>query len=192
MNTHRLLGVALAASLAASPSWAQTLQVAPDSTPATAAAPTIANTAPTPAAASHEKPTGAAALGPPPGSLERNDGKFASDENPVLTDQGRVRASRVIGSAVYNDQDQKIGTIDDIVLGQDKPIQGVAQQGENLVWVVISVGGFLGIDSKLVAVPYNRLEFGNTHDNRDNRVLMPGATKAAVGALDGYRYTASK
>jgi sporulation protein YlmC with PRC-barrel domain len=189
MNLQRLPLLALAAGLASVPvlpriALAQTRQAAPNNTPGTTGAPTMGNSSPTAAATTSGKRTGAAALTAPPGSLERNDGKFASDENPVLTDRGRVRASRVIGSTVYNDQDQKIGKVDDIILGRDD-----AGQGDRLVWVVISVGGFLGIDGRLVLVPYSRLEFGNTHDNSDNRVLMPGATKASVGALKTYSYT---
>ena len=45
-----------------------------------------------------------------------------SDRNPVLTDNGDARASKVIGSAVYNDNNQKVGTIDDIVIPDTKPV----------------------------------------------------------------------
>jgi sporulation protein YlmC with PRC-barrel domain len=113
------------------------------------------------------------------GASMRVDANHPSETNPVLTDAGNVRASKVIGSSVYNDKNEKIGAIDDIILGKDdKPAQ-----------VVISVGGFLGIGSKLVAVPYDKLQFGNTRENSDNRVVMPGATKQTVGALSDYHYT---
>jgi sporulation protein YlmC with PRC-barrel domain len=104
-----------------------------------------------------------------------------SDVNPVMTDNGDVRASKVIGSSVYNDKNEKIGSIDDILIGKDnQPTEAV-----------LSVGGFLGLGSKLVAVPYNKLQFGNTKNNSDNRVMMPGATKDTVGAMADYHYTAN-
>jgi sporulation protein YlmC with PRC-barrel domain len=187
MDKRWLLSVAVSASLSAVsmgavPAMAQTQPpVGGSNGPGQmSGAPTMTNTSPSPdlSGGSRKALTGSAALAPPAGSLERDDGKHGSDINPVLTDRGNVRASRVIGSTVYNENDEKIGRIDDIVLvGGDKP-----------AWVIVSVGGFLGLHSKRVAVPYNRLRFGNTHDNSDNRVLMPGATKAALAAMKDYSY----
>ena len=105
-----------------------------------------------------------------------------AQRNPVLTKGGRVRASRVIGSAVYDSHDQKIGTIDDILLGTGDQQAG-DQHGAT---AVISVGGFLGIGSKLVAVPYSKLQFGDTNKNSDNQVVMPDASKAALNGMPSY------
>ena len=54
------------------------------------------------------------------------------------------RASKVIGSTVLNDANESIGTIDDLLVSPD----GKA------TYAVLSVGGFLGMGSKLVVVPY--------------------------------------
>ena len=54
----------------------------------------------------------------------------------------------MVGATVYNDQDQKIGKIDDILVSRD----------DKTSTAVISVGGFLGVGSKLVAVPYDQLK----------------------------------
>jgi hypothetical protein len=53
---------------------------------------------------------------------------------------------------------------------------------------VISVGGFLGIGSKMVHVPFDKLQLGNTKSSSDNQVLMPGATKDALNAMPEYHY----
>ena len=62
---------------------------------------------------------------------------------------------------------------DDLVLGKDNKADEV----------IVSVGGFLGIGSKLVAVPYTQLKLGDTKnassDNRfcqrsSQRLLVPG------------------
>jgi hypothetical protein len=102
-----------------------------------------------------------------------------SDKNPVLTDDGQVRASKVIGASVYNDHNEKIGSIDDILMGKDN----------QPATAIISVGGFLGIGSKLVGVPYDKLQFGDTSSNNGNRVVMPGADKNALNGMPDYHYT---
>lgn len=100
-----------------------------------------------------------------------------SARNTVMTDSGGMRASKIVGSSVYNDHDEKIGSVDDLVIGNDKSLNAV-----------ISVGGFLGLGSKMVEVPFNKLEFGNTKGSSDNRVVMPGMNKDALNAMPDYHY----
>lgn len=100
-----------------------------------------------------------------------------SARNSVMTDNGGMRASKIIGSSVYNDHDQKIGSIDDLVVGNDKALHAV-----------VSVGGFLGMGSKMVEVPFDKLQFGNTKGSSDNRVVMPGVTKDALNGMPAYHY----
>jgi len=101
-----------------------------------------------------------------------------SARNSVLTDNGGLRASKIVGSTVYNDHDQKIGSIDDLVIGSDHSLQAV-----------LSVGGFLGIGSKMVAVPFDKLQFGNTKDSSDNRVVLPGTTKQELTSMPDFHFT---
>jgi PRC-barrel domain len=58
-----------------------------------------------------------------------------SQRNTVLTDSADVRASKLIGASVYNDRNEKIGSVDDLVLGKDNKADEV----------ILSVGGFLGM-----------------------------------------------
>src|SRR5690349_23137129 len=62
---------------------------------------------------------------------------------------GAWRSSEIVGTAVYNDHDERIGSVDDLLVGQDGKISET----------VLSVGGFLGLGAKLVAVPYSQLRF---------------------------------
>jgi sporulation protein YlmC with PRC-barrel domain len=104
-----------------------------------------------------------------------------SERNAALTDQGDVRASKLVGSTVYNDHDEKVGSVDDIILGK----------GNNADKVILSVGGFLGAGAKLVSVPYSQLQLGDTKNaSSDNKVVMPGATKESLKALPEFHYTA--
>jgi hypothetical protein len=52
----------------------------------------------------------------------------------------------------------------------------------------LSVGGFLGMGSKYVEVPYSNLTFGNTQRDSDNRVVLKGATKESLQSTPGYNY----
>ena len=95
-----------------------------------------------------------------------------------MTDNGGMRTSKIVGSSVYNDQNQKIGSIDDLVIGSDRRLSAM-----------VSVGGFLGMGSKLVEVPFDTLRFGDTKSSSDNRVVMPGTTKEQLTSMPDYHYT---
>jgi hypothetical protein len=100
-----------------------------------------------------------------------------SDRNPVMTQMGEARASKVIGSTVYNDHDEKIGSIDDVLIAKDGRLSAV-----------LSVGGFLGMGSKYVEVQYSDLTFGNTQRDSDNRVVLKGATKESLKTQPAFNY----
>jgi len=82
------------------------------------------------------------------------------------------RASKVIGSSVVNEAGDTVGKVDDIIVGQD----GKAP------FVVLSVGGFLGIGDKLVVLPYEQLRTSG------KKIVLPGATKDAMKALPEFMY----
>ena len=102
-------------------------------------------------------------------------GSAASAPKYFTTDH-QVRASKVVGASVYNEQDQSIGSVDDVLMSDSDHKAGTA---------VISVGGFLGMGSKLVSVPFDQLKIEN------DRIVMPGATKASLEGMPEYRYTSA-
>ena len=85
------------------------------------------------------------------------------------------RGSKVIGATVRNDANESVGKVDDIIIGED---------GKS-PFVVLSVGGFLGMGDRLVVVPYEQLSF----DGEDKAVL-PGATKEGLKQLPEFKYRA--
>jgi sporulation protein YlmC with PRC-barrel domain len=91
-----------------------------------------------------------------------------------FTADHQMRASKVVGASVYNDKNESIGSVDDVLMSDSDHKAGTA---------VISVGGFLGMGSKLVSVPFDQLRIEN------DRIVMPGATKASLGGMAEYRYT---
>ena len=60
----------------------------------------------------------------------------------------QLRANDLIGKTVTNRMDQRLGTIDDLLMTREGHVSHV----------VIGVGGFLGIGDKLVAVPFNEIK----------------------------------
>ena len=62
-----------------------------------------------------------------------------------------ARASKLIGSKVYQG-DTSIGAIEDVLVDLDHA---------TVAAVILSVGGFLGLGDKLVAVPVNQIKIGS-------------------------------
>src|SRR5580693_1370618 len=84
------------------------------------------------------------------------------------------RASKVIGSSVLNDANETIGKIDDLLVSTD----GKAP------YAVLSIGGFLGMDSHLIVVPHDSLNL------IDNKIVLPGGTKDSLKMLPEFKYAA--
>ena len=90
----------------------------------------------------------------------------------VKTLAAGYRASKVIGSSVVNDANETIGKIDDILISSD---------GKQ-PYAVLSIGGFLGMGSHLVVVPYDPLTFA------DKKVTLPGGSKEGLKMLPEFKY----
>ena len=85
------------------------------------------------------------------------------------------RASKIIGSNVVNAADEKIGTVDDLLVGRD----------DSVFYAIVSVGGFLGIGTKLVAVPFETLKIG------PDSLILPVGSKDDLKALPTFEYAKS-
>ena len=88
------------------------------------------------------------------------------------------RSSKLIGLNVYNDQDEKLGAISEILLDKSGKVD----------FVVIGVGGFLGIGEKEVAVPFEALH-ATTKNNKT--YLVMNTTKDALKSAPGFKYDRS-
>jgi sporulation protein YlmC with PRC-barrel domain len=67
------------------------------------------------------------------------------------TYNGNWRASKVVGLSVYNEANESLGSINDLLTDKEGNIKAV----------VIGVGGFLGVGERLIAVPYDKIKFVN-------------------------------
>src|SRR5690606_24056135 len=86
------------------------------------------------------------------------------------------RSSRLVGMAVYNAANERVGDINELVLNSNGQIEHV----------VIGVGGFLGIGEKLVAVSFSDLNIQREQDG-SARVTM-NTTKEALQNAPDYKY----
>jgi hypothetical protein len=83
------------------------------------------------------------------------------------------RTTRVVGSLVVNDAGEAVGRVDDLII----------TPGGKAPYAVLSVGGFLGVATRLVVVPTTAL------DVYKKRLVLHGATRASLAKLPGFAYT---
>ena len=82
------------------------------------------------------------------------------------------RTSKVVGSPVFNEANETVGTVDDLIITPN----------DNVPYAVLSVGGFLGVGTKYVVVRAGALEVN------DNKMLLRGASKDSLKALPAFKY----
>jgi sporulation protein YlmC with PRC-barrel domain len=83
------------------------------------------------------------------------------------------RVHDLTGDPVENDKGEKIGTLDDIVVGHDKSL-----------FAIVQVGGFLGLGGYLVAVPYDQLAI---KDN-GSKIVLANASKEDLKRMPEFQY----
>jgi len=76
--------------------------------------------------------------------------------------KGSWRTSKLVGLNVYNDSNESLGSINDLLADKSGDIKAV----------VIGVGGFLGVGEHLVAVPIDKVKFV------DEPIAYTGASSA--------------
>jgi sporulation protein YlmC with PRC-barrel domain len=93
--------------------------------------------------------------------------------DPSMIKRG-FRASKLIGSQVTNEKNEKIGEIDEIII----------DAANKATFAVLEVGGFLGLGAHKIAVPYETLRI----DPAGKRIDLPGSTKESLKALPEITY----
>ena len=83
------------------------------------------------------------------------------------------RTTRLEGTGVINEKEQRIGTIIDFVVVRDLPPAAI-----------VDVAGFLGIRDHLVAVPFKSLKL----DDSSGKIVLPGASREALRKLPVFLY----
>jgi sporulation protein YlmC with PRC-barrel domain len=96
----------------------------------------------------------------------------ATTTTTTTTASGEWRASKMSGLKIYNEANENIGSINDLLMDKTGAVK----------IAVIGVGGFLGMGEHLVAVPYDKLKFVNE---------AVAYTGTGTGAAPGTRPAAS-
>lgn len=93
----------------------------------------------------------------------------ASELSQVVT--GWSAKKQIIGKTVFNDQNQKIGVIDDIVIAPDKKIS----------YAIIGAGSFLGVAKHDVAISIDHFEA------RGEKFVIAGVTKETLKSVPEFK-----
>ena len=86
--------------------------------------------------------------------------------------EGWSAKKQILRQPVYNEQQQRVGVIDDLIIAPDSAVS----------FVIIGAGGFVGVARHDVAIPANQLK------QQDGKIVLPGATKEAIKALPKFEY----
>jgi sporulation protein YlmC with PRC-barrel domain len=79
---------------------------------------------------------------------------------------------QILGKTVYNENNQKVGRIDDLIVAPDSAVS----------FAIIGAGGFVGVGRHDVAIPVQQIKI------QDDKFVLPGATKEAIKALPKFEY----
>src|SRR4029077_4642879 len=79
---------------------------------------------------------------------------------------------QILGHAVFNDQSEKIGAVDDIIIAPTKSV----------TYAIIGAGGFLGVARHNVAIRVDQLKVDG------DKLVLPGATKDALKQAPEFEY----
>jgi len=103
----------------------------------------------------------------------------ATNEQAITSlPSGALPISDYYNQSVYDNQDNKVGDVNDLLVDKDGKI-GAA---------IVGVGGFLGAGEKNVAVPFNALKLT---EKNGKRYLVMANTKEALNSAPGYNFDRS-
>ena len=83
------------------------------------------------------------------------------------------RVSKLIGRNVINDENETIGEIDDFIIGRDQ-----------VLFVILEIGGFLGIGEHLVALPAKSVDL----ETVKGKIRIRNASRAELKQQPQFKY----
>ena len=93
-----------------------------------------------------------------------------------LAGQGKWRASKLMGVDIYGPDDKKVGDVTEVLFDKTGKVE----------MVTVGVGGFLGIGSKDVAIPFDQV----TWSDQPMAAAAPAPAATGSGATGGGMATA--
>jgi sporulation protein YlmC with PRC-barrel domain len=97
-------------------------------------------------------------------------------QNAEMAEVEKLTAEEINGSYVYGSNDETVGEIDNLMVGDDG----------KLTEAVINVGGFLGIGEKPVLVSFDDIQVLKSEDGSDYRFYI-NSTKEQLEQMPEYQ-----
>jgi sporulation protein YlmC with PRC-barrel domain len=105
--------------------------------------------------------------------------QMATGDIWYTTQNNEMRASKLIGTSIYNAANENVGDINEILLDSSGKVAAV----------IVGVGGFLGLGERDVAVNFNSIKMNR--DANGNNVLMINTTKEALKSAPAWTWSKS-
>jgi len=105
----------------------------------------------------------------PTTTTDRSNMAPAASSTTSASYEGNWRTSKLVGVNVYNNENESIGSISDLL----------TDKSGNIKAVLIGVGGFLGVGEHLVAVAFDQIKFVDTP--------VPSTTTSSTAPASGTR-----
>jgi sporulation protein YlmC with PRC-barrel domain len=103
-----------------------------------------------------------------------------ANSSAMMHKEGQWRSSKLVGVDVYNEANEKIGSIEELILDKSGKVEHV----------VLGVGGFLGMGEHYVAVAFDKLKWANEPVRATTASAAPAGTAPATN-IDSNARTAA-
>ena len=108
----------------------------------------------------------------PPAAAPKAPAATTTTTTAPAAHAGMWRTSKLIGLNVYNDQNEKLGDINEILLDSSGKVDGL----------VIGVGGFLGMGEHNIKVEMSKLKFVNEPVRTSSTTTTKSTTTTGAGS----------
>jgi sporulation protein YlmC with PRC-barrel domain len=105
----------------------------------------------------------------------------ASNASSITHREGEWRASKLVGLNVYNDANEKLGDINEVIL----------DKSGRVAHVILGVGGFLGMGEHYVAVAFDKLKWENEPARSTNAATSTAPADKPMTNVERNARTAS-
>jgi len=121
----------------------------------------------------------------------QNQPSTTNAANPTTQQSSQWRGSQLIGLDVYNNNNENIGDINDVILGKDGRIE----------LIVVGVGGWLGMGQHDVALRWDQVSFSDQPPKGDSANAEAGEkpdhakvsmTKDQLKAMPAFKYASEQ
>lgn len=96
----------------------------------------------------------------------------ASSASSADAAAGESFQAKLKGKSVYNESDEKVGDVKDLVMSSDGKV----------THVILGVGGFVGVGEHPVAIPFNEIQHSG------DKLTLQGYTKDKLKEMPAYEY----